>query len=195
MINVECRILIESIKNVFRYYSNFRWGIGELDPILPGVWIKSLRRAPICPEYVLCFIAKESHQDLFLARPGFLGKCLGEMGGGEVRWWFQVVGGLHGKCSGDDIFLKIKGCLLPCLLVQAGTWTPTELQHHYPPAHFPGKIITCTISKAVHPPPPCLAPPMHQTSTHFIGALSQKIDPCQNQNHEALLSYKTLCIF
>ena len=41
----------------------------------------------MCLEYVKCFIVQEGITDLIKARPGFLEKCSGEMGGGEVRWW------------------------------------------------------------------------------------------------------------
>ena len=61
----------------------------------------------MCPEYVQCSIALEGLLTLVLARPGFPGKCLGEMGGNEwcLLWW--VGGGglttLEGKGEGARV--------------------------------------------------------------------------------------------
>ena len=46
---------------------------------------KACAIATVCLQYVPCFIA---FTDLFLARPGFPGKCLGEFHGEECLWWW-----------------------------------------------------------------------------------------------------------
>ena len=46
--------------------------------------------AAVCLKYVQYLKAKEGVTELGLARPGYLGKCQGEMGGTEVSWWWWV---------------------------------------------------------------------------------------------------------
>ena len=83
----------------------------------------------------------------------------------------------------SPLYLEPKECLFPCLVVKAGTLTPTDLNYHSPPRHFPKQHTQA------------LRSPEHLTLIHSSQALSPETGPGQNQICTPLLCNKTLCKF